>query len=131
MRCIKDFQKNRGTIENLIDGFPEKLRPLIRETIANLALTRTSGMIAASRVIVILERWRKIEDPSRIEYGCTVYNQKRYYLQRKGEAYLLAIMLNASSYNLEQCTCNPCTKCSPATLYNLDVFRAMDAKRAR
>lgn len=130
MRCIKYKTDHKEVIEELINRFPQAMQPLIRETIHNLALTRTSGLIASSLVMKILERWHKIDDPRRVEYGCKVYKDRRYYLQRKGEAYLLAIMLNANDQEMERCGSSPCPKYSSATVYNMDVFRTMETRRA-
>lgn len=129
MRCIKYKKDHKKVIEELIERFPQDMQPLIRETLHNLALTRACGLIASNRVITILDRWHRIEDPRRVEYGCKVYKDRRYYLQKKGEAYLLAIMLNATDQEMERLSCNPCPKYSSATVYNMDVFRAMETRR--
>lgn len=92
------------TREEYLSGIKNRnVRALVEEALDRIALTRKSGKMAESVVIALLKKLTAFE-AWKVGTGVTKYLQAEYYLDGKGENYLLGIVRNVTLRDYHEVT---------------------------
>lgn len=89
----KENSQENEEIENLLNEFNPEIKLLVADVLKKIALTRKLGKISPNIKKVFLEKLLKYET-WKIEAGATLYIDKAYWEEKKGENYLLGIIRN-------------------------------------